>query len=619
MVKGDRGKVVRVDLSTQAITYDYVDEVTARKYVGGSGLAAKILWDETTPNTHPLSPENLLMFMTGPLTGTIVPSSSRYVVAGISPLTGIWGKATVGGKLAYELRHGGFDGIVVKGKAQKPVYLWFHDGEATIRDSAHIWGRDVYEAAELLRGETDKNAGIACIGPAGEKQVKIACIIGDGKAGRAGARCGLGALMGAKNLKAIVARGTFPVHVKSRERLQRSVRKLYAIYPPRHEDKTIVREAQAILKSIVPVGGFPVKNWTEGTFGEELCRMADDTERAKPIFCKGCPYGCGESLYTPDGERHVVWEAWGPLGTNCLIDNMETLQEAYSFCNKYGLDSISTGGVIAFAMECFDKGLITKKDTDGIDLHWGNHEAMLEMVKQIGRREGFGELLGDGVRIAAERIGGCAAEYAIHTKGLEYPAHDPRAAMGGALAYATGSIGACHIEAAGIKGIENYSGGTTDRSYPDFGYSETLNRFALEGKAELAAKTQDWGTMLDSLVICYFVSSRLQPSDVINLLNSVTGWDMDLKEFMCAGERAFNLFRMINVRRGISRKDDTLPPRFLSHKRGTGGAADSLPFLGSMLNEYYLYRGWSEEGVPTRKTLTRLGLEQCPVPRPRKK
>ena len=609
MLPGYTGKMVRLDLTTGKIGYEFLDEEVARKYVGGAGLAAKIIWDETSSTTDPLSPENILIFMTGPLTASIVPSSSRCVVAGISPLTGIWGKASCGGSFAYELRHAEFDGIIVKGEAGKPIYLWVHDGKVEIRDAQHLWRKDTYEATELLKAETDKNASVACIGQAGEKLVRIACIMIDGKMGRAAARCGLGALMGAKRLKAVAVRGTLPIPFYGQDKLQENVNKIYSAYPPRKGEE-VVSEAMAISKSYLSVGGYPVKNWREGTF-EGAMKLAEDARKGKPRYCKGCPYSDGESLYTADGERHMVLEAWGPLGTNCLIDNPEAVQKAYSLCNRYGLDAISTGGVIAFVMECFEKGLITKNDTNAIELRWGNHEAMIEMVKKIGEGEGFGKILGEGVRKSAERIGGIAVEYAMHVKGLEIPAHDPRAAMGGALGYATGTIGAAHMEPVGIKAIENYSEGTAERTFPDLGYAKTLNRFTTEGKGVLAAKTQNFGVMLDSLVVCLFLGWRLQPSDFARLINCATGWDMDLDRFMLIGERIFNLIRMINVTRGISRKDDTLSTRFLSHKRGSGKSAESLPFLGMMLSEYYSYRGWSEEGIPTREKLIELGLEEC--------
>ncbi|MFC2059739.1 aldehyde ferredoxin oxidoreductase family protein [Chloroflexota bacterium] len=611
MLKGYTGKIVRAHLTTGEISYEYLDEDTARKYIGGAGLAARILWNETAPDTEPLSPESPLVFMTGPLTGSIVPSSSRYTLAGLSPLTGIWGEAHSGGNWADELKHAGFDGIVVTGESRQPVYLWLQDGRAEIRNAGHLWGKDTYEVAELIKEETDQKASTACIGPAGEKLVRIACVMNDGRLGRTAARCGLGALMGAKKLKAIAVRGTLPISFYDEDELKESVNRIYALHPVRKEE-VVLEEHVDLLKRFLSVGGGPVKNWLEGTFDAGY-KLAEETRKAKPLHCRHCLWSDAESKLTRDGERHMVWEAWAPLGTSCLIDNAEALQQAYSLCNKYGVDTISTGGVISFAMECFEKGLITKDDTDGIELTWGNHEAMVEMVRKIGEREGFGELLGDGVRRAAERIGGIAAEYAMHVKGLELPAHDPRASMGRAVTYATGSIGAGHMEAHGAPGTENYLEGLKDLSVPvpDLGYSVKLNRFAFEGKGTLTAKMQDFSCMINSAVVCIFLVPKVPPSHFVELLNRATGWDMDLSEFMMTGERIFNLKRMFNVRRGISRKDDTLPPRILTHKRGSGGAADSLPFLGLMLNEYYLYRGWSEEGIPTKEKLSQLGLKEC--------
>ena len=309
----------------------------------------------------------------------------------------------------------------------------------------------------------------------------------------------------------------------------------------------------------------------------------------------------------------MVWEAWGPLGTNCLIVNPEALQKAYTLCNKYGMDSISIGAVMAFAMECYAKGLITRSDTDGLDLRWGNAEAMLEMVRKIGEREGIGELLGEGVKQAADRIGGLAPEYAMHVKGLELPAHDPRTSAGLGLLYAVGSIGAAHMESPESPSLENCYEEANPRTSLDLGYPVvTLNRFEVKGKGALIAKTQDFGCLLDSLTICLFLSVHqwVQPSHYTEFVNAATGWDMNLEEFMRIGERISNFKRMFSVRRGISRKDDTLPPRILTH-RLEGGSRGNLPFLGAMLDEYYDYRGWSEEGIPSQEKLTQLGLEEC--------
>lgn len=619
MLGGYNSRILWIDLTKGEVKSDF-DEGIARKYVGGVGLAAKILWDKTTADTKPLSPESQLIFMTGPLTGAAVPKSSRYIVAGISPLTEIWGEAHSGGDWADELKHAGFDGIVLQGVASKPVYLWLHDGEVELRDASHLWGKDTYEVEELLREETDDRASVATIGPAGEKLARIACIMNDGKKGRAAARCGLGALMGSKRLKAIVVRGTLSLKVHDEAKLKESVARIYASSPVKKHEEVIDIEVER-LKSFMTVGGAPVKNWKQGMFAPYY-KLAEELYKTKPLFCRHCSYCDMESKQTETGERHMVWEHLGPFGTNCLIDNAEALQQAYTLCNRYGLDTISTGGVISFAMECFEKGLISEKETEGIDLSWGNHRAMLEMIRKIGEREGFGYLLGEGVKRAAEHVGGIASEYALHVKGLELPAHDPRAANSFAVMYATSSLGACHTDAVGATLVEDYIPGYAGALlFPELGYATRLSRFETKGKGELTAKMQHFKCMVDSLVVCMFLINhqRVQASHFVELLNSITGWDMDLAEFMKTGERIFNLKRMFNVRRGISRKDDVLPPRILTHKRGEGGAAEHLPNLGAMLSEYYAYRGWSEEGIPTREKLAELGLlDMLPfIPQPK--
>jgi aldehyde:ferredoxin oxidoreductase len=611
MLKGYCGKILRLDLTTGDIDYEYLQEQTARKYIGGVGLAVKILWDETTPGTAPLSPENELVFMTGPLTGSILPKSSRYIVAGISPLTGIWGQAHAGGRFADELRHAGFDGIVVKGQSSKPVYLWINNGKVEIRDAAHIWGKDTYEVAELLQQETDSMASVACIGVAGERLVKIAGIMNDGKQGRAAARCGLGALMGSKRLKAIAVRGTLPLSFYNEDKLKESVQKILPFCQPRKPEERLAGDMH-VFKSFFVYGRVPVKNWSEGSFDEGYV-YTETMREAEPLHCAHCPNSCLESYKLKNGERHMVWEAWGPLGTNCCIANAEVLQQAYTLCNKYGLDTISAGAIIAFAMECFDKGLITRDDTDGVELTWGNHQAMMEMLRKIGEREGFGELLGEGVKRAAERIGGTASEYAMHVKGLEFPAHEPRALASHMLGYATGSIGAAHMEPIGADGLENWMELDEPRTSPELGFPVALKRFDVEGKGRLVARTQDFSALLDSITVCLFLSiaHTVKPSHYLPVLNSATGWDMTLDEFMLTGERITNLKRMFSVKRGVSRKDDILPARILTKRLASGGTGGNLFHLGAMLNEYYSVRGWSEEGIPTREKLIELGLEEC--------
>lgn len=610
-------KVLWVDLTEGKIeARDYGEEVL-KKYVGGAGLAAKILWEETTAETDPFASENLLIFMTGPFTG-IVRQSSRYIVAGISPLTGIWGRAHSGGDWAVELRKAGFLGVVIRGQAEKPVYLWVHDGEAELRDASRFWGADTYEIEDLLRNETAPRASVAAIGPAGEKLVRFAAIINDGKKGRAAARCGMGALMGAKRLKAVVARGTLKPSVFDPTKFAEVSRRVYASCPVRKRGDSIEDYIEE-MKIAVEKGDLPVKNWQEGMF-EPAYKFVDELRNARPGYCKLCPYSDTESMYNADGERHMLWEHWGPAGTNCLIGDVEALQSSFSFCQRYGMDTISTGGVLAFAMECYEKGLITREDTGGIELDWGNHRAMVEMVRKIGEREGLGWLLGEGTRRAAEKIGGSAPDYAIHVKGLEFPMHDPRVATGLAVQYATGSIGATHSEAQlSSYFIEDYLyvNPASERRLLDllgeFGYSARMGRFQTEGKGAMVALMQNFGAMVNSLTVCSFMLEyqRVKPSEFIDLLNSITGWDMDLAGFMKTGERICNLTRMFNVRRGISRADDTLPARILTHKRGSGQAADNLPNLEPMLNEYYAARGWSQNGIPTREKLLEMELGEC--------
>jgi aldehyde:ferredoxin oxidoreductase len=611
MLKGYNGKILRLDLSTGDMDFEYLDEATARKYIGGVGLAAKILWDETTPDTDPLSPENELVFMTGPLTGSILPKSSRYIVAGISPLTGIWGQAHAGGYFADELRHAGVDGIVVKGQSSKPVYLWIKDGKAEIRDATHVWGKDTWEVSDILQSETDAGASVTCIGVAGEKLVKIAGIMNDGKQGRAAARCGLGALMGSKRLKAVVARGTLPLSFYDEEKFKEQAQKILSFCTNRKLEDRIAGDSH-VFKSFFEFGRVPVKNWSEGSF-EDGYVYTDAMKEAQPLHCSRCPNSCLESYKLSTGERHMVWEAWGPLGTNCLIADAEVMQEAYSFCNRYGLDTISAGAVIAFAMECYEKGLITREDTGGIDLTWGNHRAMMELLKRIGEREGFGELLGQGVRTAAEKIGGNAMEYAMHVKGLEFPAHEPRALASHALGYATGSIGAAHMETIGADHLENYTESDNPKTSPELGFPVAMKRFDNEGKGRLVATTQDFSCMMDSITICLFltIGPGIQPSDYVAALNYGTGFDMTFDEFMETGERIHNLKRMFCVKRGISGKDDMLPARIMTQRLATGGTKGNIFNMGLMLNEYYAVRGWDSDGIPTREKLVELGLEEC--------
>jgi len=611
MYGGYTGKILWVDLKSGKCQTRSLTEELAVKWVGGAGLAAKIVWDETTATTEPFSADNPLVFMTGPVTGTRVPSSGRWVVAAISPLTDIWGQAHAGGTWGYSLKLAGWDGVVVTGIPSKPAYIWIDGDEVALRDASHLWGKDTWETDDLIKQELGEKVSVAAIGQAGERLVRFSGILSDGKLGRFVGRCGLGAVMGSKKLKAIAVRGNRRPKVHDEEGLKRSVA-THFIRQHMDAEQLKYRRIKGI-KRMWNQGRFGIKNYQAGEFEGFDEKYAEEMTAGQSLYCTGCSASCIESKIA-DGKRHMVGEHIACLGARCMIKDMEAIAKAYDLCNQYGMESMSVGGVVAFVMELYEKGVITREDTGGIDLSWGNSEATLAIVRQIGEREGFGRLLGEGVRRASEHIGGLASEYAMHVKGHEAPMYDLRSWNAGALEYATASSGMHHMEAFGFA--------LSLLPTPFFGGDEigeiARERFAVQGVGRLIAQAQDYGSMLDSMVVCKLLlgftntGQVTQPEHFLEWLNLVTGWQMNLEDLMRAGERMFNLKRIFNVRRGISRKDDTLPMRFLTHKRGIGegGTADNLPPLGIMLNEYYAHRGWSEEGVPTKEKLRELDLEE---------
>ena len=416
--------------------------------------------------------------------------------------------------------------------------------------------------------------------------------------------------MGSKNLKAIVVQGELKTPIARESDLKAYLKELR---PKMRADSTAFREfgtAGGLLDS-AEVGDLPIRNWYQGEWkgspkisGQTMAK----TILTRRFACGRCFIACGRVVQVRQGPFKQKEEIGGPeyetlamLGSNCLVDDLSAIARANELCNRYGLDTISTGAVIAFAMEAYERGLVTKKDTDGLELVWGSSDAVIQLICQIAERRGLGNILADGVLQAAKSLSGEAQEFAIHVKGLEVPAHDPRAQMGLALEYATANRGACHLQAFSFP----FEDGDT---MPDLGYPESLDRFATEGKAELVAKMQNFMSLLDSLKSCKFTMfCGFGPKRQLECLRYITGWDMDLPEFLKTGERIFNLKRAYNVRCGISRKDDVLPPRILTHRRG--GGTEELPFLNEMLNRYYEYRGWDEFGRPRKEKLRELDLE----------
>jgi aldehyde:ferredoxin oxidoreductase len=611
-LKGYTGKILRLDLTHSKVTVEDLKEEWAQQFIGGSGLGAKFLYEMTDEGTDPLGPENPLIFMTGPFTGTSVPLSGRHAVVSRSPLTGIFGESDVGGTWGANLKRAGFDGIIVTGKSVKPIYLWIHDGKWEIRDALHLWGKDTYEIDPILKGETHERAVVGTIGQAGENQVLMATIMTDGKDARAAGRCGMGAVMGSKNLKAIVVYGTGTVPVFDPEAIAR-LPKEYGAQINKNAENFRKYGTAGSLSVFEAMGTLPLQNWKFVGRWEESAEKINgftisETVLTGRYFCDACVLGCGRRVKIENGPYAGV-EGAGPeyetlalLGSNCLIDNLEALCYANELCNRFGLDTISTGGVIGFGMEAYEKGLIDREDTDGIELHWGSEKALIETIKLIGQNKGFGKALGKGVKKASEELGKNSVEFSMHVKGLELPAHDPRGYNAGAVGFATSSRGACHL-----AGFTH----TFERvmKCPEIGIPEPLDRFQVEGKGVLAAKTQNLMGMMDSLKLCKFILfGGITLTHIVKWYRDVTGREMGLEDFTKAGERIFNLKRLYNVRLGISRKDDTLPFRSLTFRRIGKGITPNLPPLGQMLSEYYEYRGWSEDGIPTPEKLKELGL-----------
>lgn len=611
MVKGYMGSTIRVDLTTSTITNEFIPEEILRKYIGGSGLGAKILYDETDQFTDPLGPENRLIFMTGPVVGTKVLDSGRYNVVTKSPLTGIFGESSSGGTFGPGLRRAGFDGVIFMGKSEKPVYLFLDNGKAELRSAEHLWGLDTYEVDDLLKAEHGKDIVTASIGPAGEKLVRFASIMNDGVDGRTAGRTGVGAVMGSKLLKAIAVKGNIQVEVADQQAIDALVKKWAGVIV---KNTTWAKDGTSGgLESVEAIGDLPIKNWSQGNFSGAKTISGpymSKTILTKRYYCEKCVIGCGRTIHVKEGKYKSIegggpeYESLGLLGSNCLVDNLEAVAMANELCNRLGLDTVSTGAVIAFAMEAFERGIITKEMTGGLEIRWGDAEVMLELIKKIATREGIGLLLGEGTVNVAKSLGGLAPEFAVHVKGLDFPAHDPRNAVGTGLQYATSARGACHLSSF----THDFEIGV---AFPELGYEKSPDRWETKGKGEFIAKFQNVMGMIDSLSFCKFIVYGLGDSIIktmVDFTNSVTGWDMTFDEFIQTGERIFNLKRMYNVKHGISRKDDVLPPRIASHRRGTGGAAENLPQMGYMLDDYYKYRGWDEFGIPLEDTLKRLDL-----------
>lgn len=597
--------LLRVDLAQRHIGSIQAPSEYTDTFWGGSGLAFRLIAGQPV-SVGALDPEAKLMFVAGLLTGTAVPTACKGSVVARSPLTGLFSESTVGGFWPRRLRGSGYGGLIIEGRAEEPVYLYVRPDGAEICSASELWGLDTHDTTDALRSETHESAEVACIGPAGENLVPFAAVIIGGTDARAAGRTGMGAVMGSKNLKAVVVTGDVRPEVADPEEIRKVTAELL---PAIREGTQLLRDYGTAggVQSVEHSGDLPIKNWRAGSWHQGAAatcgqRLVRDM-LSRHYACYGCPIRCGKDLQVPMGpHRGTVssgpeYETCAAFGSMVLNDDAEVLVAANDLANRLGLDTITTGAALAFAMECSEKRLIRES------VPWGDGRIILNLLEDIAYRRGLGETLALGTRAAAEQIGGTAPEYVVDCKGLDVAYHDPRAFTSMAVNYATAVRGGCHLE-----GLTYFvEGGSFSGS--SIGLSDRWDRTATEGKAELTVVMQNYLGTFNALGLCKFLlRGGIGPSEVARWVSAVIGRGVTPEELMTTGERIFNLKRLVNARLGVSRKDDTLPPRLLTHPRPSGGAEGVLPHLGRMLSEYYRIRGWTEEGLPTTETCERLQL-----------
>jgi len=621
------GKILRVNLTNEEIHEDPLPENVAKSYIGGRGLAAKILFEELNPGVDPLGPENKMVIATGLMPGIPFAGNSRFAVCAKSPLGYAWGESYSGGYMAPKIKQAGYDVIIIEGTARKPVWLFVNEGTAELKDASRYWGQFTADAEKNIKkelGDTDRRqTSVATIGPAGEKLVLFAAIINDLR--DACGRSGMGAVMGAKKLKAWACKGNLKFKVHDEQRLKELERQCAAEITkvPSMLDFQTYGTAGSI-DDLNRSGRLPTKNFQRGTFdgaekitGETIVNSGflagRDTCWACSTNCKRVveakePYLISRELGGPE------YETTAALGSLCLNDDMYAIAKANQLCNLYGLDTISTGAVIAFAMEAYERGLITKEQTGGFEIKWGNPQVVCKLVEKIGKREDIGDLLAQGAWRAAKRIGRGAEDFVMHVKGREIPMHDPRGKRSVALMYAVADRGASHME---WQHDDMWEPDTWLRSElgltQDYVPERGLLDFGLS-KVRIAKIAGDLWSVCNCLPVCVFDTypgGGFEHARLLGILNAATGWNMTMKEYIQVGERAADLTRAFNAREGLTRKDDQLPRRLMEPLPDGpfAGKAFTQEMLDSMLDNYYELRGWDKRtGIPTRAKLEAIGL-----------
>lgn len=598
---GFTGKLLRVNLTDKTIKKENLNLKDAREYLGSRGLGTKIMMDEVDPKVDPFSPENKLIFMTGPLTGTLATSAGRYEVVAKAPLTGTIGASNSGGHFGPELKYAGYDGIIFEGKSDEPVYLYINDDQVELRSAEHLWGKTVFETTDALLEEVGEDAKIACIGPGGEKLVLFATVMNDKH--RAAGRSGLGAVMGSKNLKAVTVYGTNSVQVaKPKEFFEicKKSRKMLKDHPVTGEGLPTYG-TQILVNILNQSGGLPTRNWRDGGIFEHAEDTSGEALTEKYLVknkgCFGCNIGCGRITKISDGEFQSFgegpeYEAGWSYGANCGVKNLEAISKANFICNELGIDPITMGATIACAMEMYGNGIISKEEL-GRDLFFGDDEGIVELTRQTGLKEGFGEKLSLGSYRMAKLYG--HPELSMSVKKQEMPAYDGRALQGMGLEYATSNRGGCHV-----------------RGYltsPEIlGIPAKLDPLTTEDKASWLKTFQDLTAVIDSAGICLFTTFALGLPEIAEMIRTGIGLEYTDEEILQMGERIWNLEKLFNLKAGFTKEDDTLPDRLLKEPMPKGPAKGLVTNLDVMLKEYYEIRGWDKESVPTEEKLAELEL-----------
>jgi aldehyde:ferredoxin oxidoreductase len=617
MIYGYHGKILRADLTESKITIESIDEEFCRKYLGGVGFVNYFLLKEVPPEAEPLSPGNKLIFANGPLSGFNFPGAARHSVGSISPASNGIAKCEAGGYWGAQLKRSGFDAVIIEGKADHPVYLWINNGEVKIMDARALWGLNTKETNDAIRTEVgDNQTSISSIGPAGENMVKFACIMNDlvSVAGRGG----LGAVMGSKNLKAVAVRGNKLPAVKDKEGID-ALRNWMKDNMAKVAKLSEVGTTAAIAR-YEEIADLPVHNYRDQIFPNVqniTAQKIKETIGAGMHGCFACPVRCKKVVEFEGHEKAYggpEYETIGSIGSNCDIDDVKVISRAHALCNAYSLDTISAGVVLAFAMECFEKGILTKRQTGGIELKFGDADSVLKGIEIIARREGFlGNLLAEGSGKAAAKLGKGAEKYAMQVKNIEIPAHSPLANPGGAVGYVTGAEGPDHgntlleiVYSAYITSLE-----MDTPPYHNLGYRDKLPVYDIGPKKMGLLKIEKLKRyIINSMVYCTFLPYSFE--QIKNALNSITGWNTTLMEIFRTAERTCTMAQLINTRRGLSAKDDILPERFYSViQLGPGKGIKPLKKkeFEKAKQDYYFLMGWDKNGAPHPAKIEDLGIE----------